>query len=136
MVFYVLIFRINFQTSFIIFSSGFNFRRSRSKPINYTAQQKLNRYFWALNFDFDLLSKLLFADESAMLTNRFGYYHNRKPSSRPSASSIKPRNVVTVNMWLGISYYGATELCVSRKKYTISSIFIFKYFILRLLVII
>jgi len=47
-----------------------------------------------------------------MQTFRYGLYSNRKASSRPYASSIKPRNVETVNMWCGITYEGPTQLAV------------------------
>ena len=85
---------------------------SKSKPREYTAEEKLTRLIWALNNSKNNFKNYVFADESTMQTSRFGLFHMRRPSSRPKACCIKPRNSFSVQMWLGISWYGPTNLAV------------------------
>lgn len=75
----------------------------------------MTRLIWCLNNKDNEFLNTIFSDESRMQTCRFGIMHMRLPSSRPHASAIKPRDVKSVNMWLGISWEGATRLAVLLK---------------------
>ena len=55
----------------------------------------------------------VFCDETTMQTYRYGFYHMRRPSKRLHASSIKLRNVESLQIWGGISHEGRTEIVVN-----------------------
>ena len=89
-------------------SLGFRFRRSNSKPKDFTLLEKEERYLFAINNINNDFAHVVFVDESTIQTNRWGFYHNRLPSSRPRVCSIKPRCVESIQMWCGISWNGPT----------------------------
>ena len=88
-------------------------RRSRTKPKEYTENEKLARLTWALNNQNNNFMNACFADESTKQTRRYGLYHMRRKSKRPNASSCKPRDVDSVHVWAAISWFGATKPVVS-----------------------
>ena len=49
-----------------------------------------------------------------MQTCRYGIYHKRRKSKRPHASSCKPRDVISVQMWVGLSWDGPTKAAVNK----------------------
>ena len=54
-------------------------------------------------------SNMVFVDEDAFQTGRYGLYHMRKASCRPKASWVKPRYVQRLNVWGGISWNGPSK---------------------------
>ena len=71
------------------------------------------RYAFALNMRPLDKTRCVCVDESSMQTYRYGLYHMRKISSNPKANCTYKRNIETVNMWLGLSYFGCTPCVVS-----------------------
>jgi len=94
-------------------SLGFRFRRSNAKPKDFTEQEKMDRYLFALNNVNCNFENVCFVDETTSQTSRWGLYHNRLPSSRPRVCSLKPRCVESVHIWCGISHNGPTQNIVS-----------------------
>ncbi|CAF1072277.1 unnamed protein product [Brachionus calyciflorus] len=88
---------------------GFNNRKSRAKPKEFSEEEKNERLLFALNNLNDDFENTVFVDETSIQTCRSGLYHMRKKSKRPKVSSLKPRSVKTLNIWGGISFHGTTE---------------------------
>ncbi|CAF0860996.1 unnamed protein product [Brachionus calyciflorus] len=95
--------------SFYRSSMGFKYRRSKTKTRNFTNEEKAMRLSFAQRFINSDLRNLIFVDEAAFQTGRFGLYHMRKSSSRPSAVWTKSRCVDRLNIWGGISWNGPTQ---------------------------
>jgi len=108
----ILTFKFSMSKLHIFLLQGYRFRRSRTKPQEFSDEQKLERYTFALNMRIQDKSKLVCVDESSMQTFRYSIYHNRLISSTPHANCTYMRNVETIHMWVGLSFFGCSPCAV------------------------
>lgn len=68
----ILIKKINYffiHYNFLIYFKGFNYRRAKTRPIELTDKQKLERYLWALNNINQNFENVVFLDETSIQTH-------------------------------------------------------------------
>ena len=92
---------------------GFNYRRVRTKPKEFTDDEKLGRLVFVQNFSSRDIREFVFVDETSVKCGELGIYHNRQPATYPEATHSRPRNSPTVHVWAGISWNGMTDVVVS-----------------------
>ena len=85
---------------------GFNYRRSKCKPKQFTAFEKRQRLLFAMNNIGNNFHNTVCIDESSIWAMRQDIYHHHRTSSCPKTNALNPPNPVKVHIWGGISWAG------------------------------
>ena len=91
---------------------GYNMRRLRRAPL-LSDRHKFERLKWCLENRDNDFENYVFVDETKIEINQTPIAHLRKKTSNPICMIENNFQRLTVNIWAGISFLGATQIVVS-----------------------